>query len=199
MRRAWSPASAWPARESGDTAMQDLREIGPTFYFAPPRIFETMLTRVMIRMEDAGFDQAQMFHYFIGVARRHGEKILNGKPVPLHGRLLYALGKLAGLRAAQERAWPVARARRLYGGRGDRAGSVLVLPLARHEPEAALRPDRSVPLCHRAAGRGDLFRHCWAGGAERRHPHCRERRGAVQVARHVRRIFQGRGQDQRRP
>ncbi len=79
--------------ESGDTAMQDLREIGPTFYFAPPRTFETMLTRVMIRMEDASFIKRKLFHYFIGVARRHGEKILNGESVPLTGRFAYALGK----------------------------------------------------------------------------------------------------------
>ena len=80
--------------EVPDTAMQDLREIGPTFYFAPPRTFETMLTRVMIRMEDAGFVKRKLFHYFIGVARRHGEAILNGQPVPLAGRLAYALGKI---------------------------------------------------------------------------------------------------------
>ena len=79
--------------EHGETAMQDLREIGPTFYFAPPRTFEQMLTRVMIRMEDAGFLKRKAFHYFIGVARRHGEAILNGQPVPLSGRLLYALGR----------------------------------------------------------------------------------------------------------
>ena len=48
----------------------------------------------MIRMEDAGFLKRRMFHAFIGVARRHGEAILNGEPVPLHGRLLYALGRL---------------------------------------------------------------------------------------------------------
>jgi long-chain acyl-CoA synthetase len=80
--------------ESGETAMQDLREIGPTFYFAPPRTFEMMLTRVMIRMEDAGFLKRGLFHFFIGVARRYGEKILNGESVPLHGRLLYAVGKV---------------------------------------------------------------------------------------------------------
>jgi long-chain acyl-CoA synthetase len=80
--------------ERGDTAAQDLREIGPTFYFAPPSIFERMLTRVMIRMEDAGFLKRHLFHYFIGVARRYGEAILNKQPVPLHGRLLYALGKV---------------------------------------------------------------------------------------------------------
>ena len=80
--------------ESGDTVMQDLREIGPTFYFAPPRTFEQILTRVMIRMEDAGFLKRRMFHAFIDVAERYGEPILNGQPVPWYGRLLYALGRL---------------------------------------------------------------------------------------------------------
>jgi long-chain acyl-CoA synthetase len=79
--------------ESGETVAQDLREIGPSFYFAPPRGFEQMLTQVMIRMEDAGAVKRHLFHYFIGVARRHGEAILTGKPVPLHGRALYALGR----------------------------------------------------------------------------------------------------------
>jgi len=80
--------------ENPDTAMQDLREIGPSFYFAPPRTLELILTRVMIRMEDAGFLKRKMFQYFIGVARRYGERILNKQPVPLYGRLLYALGNL---------------------------------------------------------------------------------------------------------
>jgi len=80
--------------ENSDTAMADLREIGPTFYFAPPRTFEQMLTRVMIRMEDAGFLKRHLFHYFVGVARRYGEAILNRQPVPPHGRLLYALGNV---------------------------------------------------------------------------------------------------------
>jgi long-chain acyl-CoA synthetase len=80
--------------ENADTAMQDLREIGPTFYFAPPRTLELLLTRVMIRMEDAGFLKRKLFHFFIDVAKRYGERILNGQPVPLTGRLLYAIGSL---------------------------------------------------------------------------------------------------------
>ena len=80
--------------ESADTVQQDLREIGPTFYFAPPRVFESLLTRVMIRMEDAGRLKRAMFHHFLGVARRFGEKIMDGKPVPLYARLHYALGTL---------------------------------------------------------------------------------------------------------
>jgi len=80
--------------ENSDTAMADLREIGPSFYFAPPRTLELLLTRVMIRMEDAGLLKRKMFHYFIGVARKYGERILNGEHVSLGGRLLYWLGDL---------------------------------------------------------------------------------------------------------
>ena len=80
--------------ESAETAAQDLKEIGPTFYFAPPRVFENMLTRVMIRMEDASAFKRHLFHYFIGVAQRYGEAILTGRSVSLKGRLLYALGRV---------------------------------------------------------------------------------------------------------
>ena len=80
--------------ESGETVQTDLKEIGPTFYFAPPRVFEGLLTRVMIRIEDAGRLKRAMFHHFIGVAKRWGEKILNGETVPLRARISYALGNL---------------------------------------------------------------------------------------------------------
>ena len=80
--------------ESGDTVMTDLREIGPTYYFAPPRVFESLLTSVMIRMEDAGKLKQKMFHHFMEVARRCGADILDGKSVGLGDRLQYWLGNL---------------------------------------------------------------------------------------------------------
>ncbi|MSP51325.1 MAG: long-chain fatty acid--CoA ligase [Alphaproteobacteria bacterium] len=80
--------------ESPATVMNDLREIGPTFFFAPPRIFENILTQVMIRMEDAGWLKRQAFKYFMAVARRCGAKILERKPVALVDRLLYAMGQV---------------------------------------------------------------------------------------------------------
>ncbi|MDQ5907543.1 MAG: long-chain acyl-CoA synthetase, partial [Pseudomonadota bacterium] len=80
--------------ESGETVMTDLREIGPTYYFAPPRVFENLLTQVMIRMEDAGAIKQKLFHYFMGVARRCGADILDGKSVGFGDRLSYALGNL---------------------------------------------------------------------------------------------------------
>ncbi|SNS10663.1 long-chain acyl-CoA synthetase [Noviherbaspirillum humi] len=80
--------------ESADTVMNDMREIGPTYYFAPPRIFENMLTTVMIRMEDAGWIKRTLFHHYMEVARRVGADILDGKPVGALDRLRYQLGKL---------------------------------------------------------------------------------------------------------
>jgi long-chain acyl-CoA synthetase len=80
--------------ESAETVAQDLREIGPTYYFAPPRIFESLLTSVTIRMEDAGRFKRWLFSHYIGVAKKYGEAILEKRPVPLAGRISYALGKL---------------------------------------------------------------------------------------------------------
>jgi long-chain acyl-CoA synthetase len=80
--------------ESGATVMTDLREVGPTFFFAPPRIYENLLTTVSIRMEDAGALKRHMYRYFMDLARRVGIPILEGKPVSPVQRLLYALGEI---------------------------------------------------------------------------------------------------------
>jgi long-chain acyl-CoA synthetase len=80
--------------ESADTMHVDLREIGPTYYFAPPRVFETQLTSVMIRMEDASRFKKWLFDRFMKVARKVGPSILDGKPVGLMDRLKYGLGEL---------------------------------------------------------------------------------------------------------
>ncbi len=81
--------------ESASTVSIDLNEIGPTYYFAPPRIFEGLLTTVMIRMEDAGFVKKRLFEHFMALARRVGPALMDGKPVGALDRLHYALGNLA--------------------------------------------------------------------------------------------------------
>ncbi len=80
--------------ESADTMMTDLREIGPTYFFAPPRVFEGQLTNVMIRMEDASALKRKMFHYFLAHAKKVGGDILDGRSVGLLDRAKYALGNL---------------------------------------------------------------------------------------------------------
>jgi long-chain acyl-CoA synthetase len=87
--------------ESAATVTIDLKEIGPTYYFAPPRVFEGLLTSVMIRMEDAGSFKRGLFHHFMALARRVGPALMDGKSVASDGRpvsaldrLQYALGQL---------------------------------------------------------------------------------------------------------
>jgi long-chain acyl-CoA synthetase len=80
--------------ESAATVMIDLRELGPTYFFAPPRIYENILTQVMIRMEDAAWVKRRLFRYFMEVARRVGGRILDRENVSATDRLLYALGNL---------------------------------------------------------------------------------------------------------
>lgn len=80
--------------ETPDTVVQDRREIGTTYAFAPPRVYENVLTLTTVRMADAGPLKRRMFDFFLGVAGRWGEKILDGEKVPLGARLLYGLGNL---------------------------------------------------------------------------------------------------------
>jgi long-chain acyl-CoA synthetase len=80
--------------ESAETVMTDMREIGPTYYFAPPRVLEALLTQVSIRMEDAGALKRWLYRGFMDVARRVGGALLDRKPVGIADRLLYWLGDL---------------------------------------------------------------------------------------------------------
>ncbi len=89
--------------ESRDTMRHDLREIGPTYFFAPPRIFEELLTSVMVRMEDASRLKRILFHRSLAHARRVGPRLLAGESVGFRDRLIYAASEflfLAPLRNA---------------------------------------------------------------------------------------------------
>jgi len=78
--------------ESGETIDVDRREIAPTYFFAPPRVFETLLTTIMVRMEDAGKFKKSIFKHSMSVAERCGEKLLNGESVGFVDRLKYSIG-----------------------------------------------------------------------------------------------------------
>ena len=79
--------------ESPETMQADLREIGPTYFFAPPRFFEGLLTSVTIRMEDASAPKRRLYAAFMDLARRVGPAILDGRPVAASDRALYRLGE----------------------------------------------------------------------------------------------------------
>jgi long-chain acyl-CoA synthetase len=80
--------------ESAATVGIDLREIGPTYYFAPPRVFEALLTSVMIRMEDTSAPKRWLFRHCMALARRIGPARMDGQRLGLPDRIAYGLGNL---------------------------------------------------------------------------------------------------------
>ena len=78
--------------ESASTVTIDLKEIGPSYYFAPPRVFEGLLTNVMIRMEDASRIKRGLFNFFMGVAKKSGPDRMDGKSIGAMNSMLYAIG-----------------------------------------------------------------------------------------------------------
>jgi long-chain acyl-CoA synthetase len=78
--------------ESAATVLHDLKEIGPTYFFAPPRIWENILTNVMIRIQDAAWIKRKVVLFFLDVGQQIERRRLTGRPVPSGLRLLYALG-----------------------------------------------------------------------------------------------------------
>ncbi len=80
--------------ESAATVLHDLKEIGPTYFFAPPRIWESILTTVMLRLEDCAWPKRKLVHFFLDLAQSMERRRLAGQPVPLLPRLLYPLGRL---------------------------------------------------------------------------------------------------------
>ena len=92
--QAYAGALCVACPESPETVVEDRREIGPSYFFAPPRVFENLLTSVMVRMEDAGRVKKGLFDFFLRVAKRAGPAILNRQPVGIVDRLLYNIGEV---------------------------------------------------------------------------------------------------------
>ncbi len=80
--------------ESAATVLHDLKEIGPTYFFAPPRIWETILTNVMVRVEDCAWPKRRLVDFFLRLAQAIEQARLNRAPVPVWRRLLAPLGHL---------------------------------------------------------------------------------------------------------
>jgi long-chain acyl-CoA synthetase len=80
--------------ESADTVLHDLREIGPTYFFAPPRIWEGILTRVMVRIDDAAAPKRWLIRFFLDLARRVERRRMARERIALGDRALYQLGRV---------------------------------------------------------------------------------------------------------
>lgn len=80
--------------ESAETMLSDVREIGPTCFLAPPSVLETMVTRVSIRMGNAGAFKRGLYRIAMALARRVGGRILSRQRVFIGSRLVYGIGNV---------------------------------------------------------------------------------------------------------
>ena len=137
--------------EAGETVVDDRREIGTTYAFAPPRVYENLLTLTMVRMEDAGALKRRMFHFFIGMRASAARRSSTARACRSRARLIYGLGDILVYGPLKNR-FGLSRIRVGYTA-GEAIGPEIFrfYPLARHQPEAALRADRSLGLHHGAA------------------------------------------------
>ena len=161
--------------ESPDTVLTDMREIGPTYFFAPPRVLENLLTQVSIRMEDASRFKRWLYARCMAVARRWGPAILEREASAARGAAGLRAGGSPDLRPAAERPGVQPDPGGLHRRRGDRPGSVPVLPIAGGQPQTALREHRDLGLrLHPAqrAGEAGVGRNA---GHRRRGAHLRGR------------------------
>ncbi len=79
--------------EDASTVRHDFREIGPTMTFAPPRIWENILSQAQVRIEDANWLQRRLTQFFLPRGMWMAKLELEGKPVPAGLRALCALGR----------------------------------------------------------------------------------------------------------
>jgi long-chain acyl-CoA synthetase len=79
--------------EDASTVRHDFREIGPTMTFAPPRIWENILSQAQVRLEDANWLQRRLATFFLPRGMLKARLELEGKPVPAQLRALSWLGR----------------------------------------------------------------------------------------------------------
>ncbi len=79
--------------ESQATLQRDYREIGPTVVFAPPAVWEGLLTRIQVRMEDADWLKRGLYEKFMAVAVKVEQLRQAAKPVPIGLRVMNGLGE----------------------------------------------------------------------------------------------------------
>ena len=169
--------------ESASTVTIDLKEIGPTYYFAPPRVFEALLTSVTIRMEDAGAIKRKMFSACMALAERVGPALMDGESVGAWDRFKYKLGDWLVYGPLRNNLG-FSRVRVAYTA-GEAIGPDLFsfYPLDWHQPEAALRLYRNRRVCLPAARQPGACRHRGRADSRGGDQGGRQRRDSGQVQR----------------
>ena len=78
--------------ESSETMLNDMREMGPTVFLAPPRVLEALLTQVTTRINNTGGFKRDLYEHYMAVAQRVGQRTLAGESLALSDSVAYSLG-----------------------------------------------------------------------------------------------------------
>ncbi|CAN5193451.1 long-chain fatty acid--CoA ligase [soil metagenome] len=88
--------------EDASTVRTDLREIGPQVMFSPPRIWESMLSQVQVRLEEAGWVKRRVFAWAYKVGDRVAGLRVRGQRPGAGLRLAHAVADAVGLRPVRD-------------------------------------------------------------------------------------------------
>jgi long-chain acyl-CoA synthetase len=88
--------------EEAATQRADLRELGPNVMFSPPRIWEDMLSSIMVRVGEAGFAKRKTFAWGQAVGDHYADTRLKGAKAGLWLRLQHRLADWVALRPVRE-------------------------------------------------------------------------------------------------
>jgi long-chain acyl-CoA synthetase len=101
--------------EEAATVREDLREIGPRVMFGPPRIWETVLSSVQVRIHDAGWLKRKSFAAGLAIGERAADRRLHGEGLGPGLWLAHRLAELVVLRPVRNQLG-LSRLRRVYTG-----------------------------------------------------------------------------------
>jgi long-chain acyl-CoA synthetase len=88
--------------EEAATQRADLRELGPNVMFSPPRIWEDMLSSIMVRVGEAGWLKRKAFTWGQAVGDRYAETRLKGAKPGLLLRLQHRVADWVALRPVRD-------------------------------------------------------------------------------------------------
>lgn len=77
--------------EEPATVLEDLREIGPQVMFSPPRIYEDMVSRFQVRVQDSGWLKRKIYNWCKPIGEKVAKAHFENTPVSTGTKILYKI------------------------------------------------------------------------------------------------------------
>ncbi|MCF6095006.1 AMP-binding protein [Microaerobacter geothermalis] len=78
--------------EEPTTVQENLREIGPHMIFSPPRIWEDMVSKIQVRIQDSSWIKRKLYELFMPYGMKRADAVLEKKKLSLWEKWMYRLG-----------------------------------------------------------------------------------------------------------